>query len=252
MEEIVNVCKSLLNQHPSADYIREYLSLRLNNSSIQDFDFGYFPNNKDLSLITSNLGLEVLKENKLLYQKIVEDAQGICYYNFLYFDNYPLIIPFKDQYGKIIALVGRNLLPEEERRNLKISKYKNTVFTKGNYLFGLFEAKQSIIEKNVVYIVEGQFDVIKLREIGLTNVVALGNSNMTLYQFSLICRYANKIIILLDNDEAGYKGRKMIESKFGHLANIENLYVPDPFKDIDEYIKADNINSLNNLNLIIK
>jgi len=122
---------------------------------------------------------------------------------------------------------------------LKIPKYKNTsetnAFKKGNLLFGLYENKQSIIEKDCVYIVEGQFDVIKAVEKGFTNIVALGNSHMTSYQFSVISRYTDNIFLLLDNDEAGEKGRKRIVEKFGKLANIQNFYLPESYKDIDEY-----------------
>jgi DNA primase len=104
----------------------------------------------------------------------------------------------------------------------------------------LYENKQHIIDQNCVYVVEGQFDVIKAVEKGFKNIVALGTSNMNSYQFSVISRYTDNIFLLLDNDEAGEKGRKSAISKFGKLANIQNFYLPESYKDIDEYFTKSN------------
>jgi DNA primase len=160
-------------------------------------------------------------------------------------------MPYKDAYGNVVGIVGRSLLSDEDRRVKKISKYNNTEyvskeikFKKGNFLYGLYENKKDIIEKDGVFIVEGQFDVIKAVEKGFTNIVALGNSNMSIYQFSLINRYTNNIFLLLDKDEAGDKGRKRILDKFGNLANIHNFYLPDGYKDIDEYLSSNSYESL--------
>ena len=86
-------------------------------------------------------------------------------------------------------------------------------------------------------------------EKGLRNIVALGNANMTYYQFSVITRYTNNIFLLLDNDEAGEKGRKRIVDLFGKYANIRNFYLPDPYKDIDEFLSN---NSAESLSFIVK
>ncbi|NJO18661.1 MAG: toprim domain-containing protein, partial [Thioploca sp.] len=101
-------------------------------------------------------------------------------------------------------------------------------------------------------IVEGQIDVIKASEVGLRNIVALGNNSMTAYQFSVISRYSNNLFLLLDNDEPGQKGRKQIISKYGHMANIRNFYLPDDFKDIDEYITKGGISDHVDLSFVVK
>jgi DNA primase len=161
-------------------------------------------------------------------------------------------MPFRDPYGRVAGLVGRTILSEKEQQEKKVSKYKNTKFEKGSLLFGLYENKQHILNRNFVYIVEGQIDVIKASEIGLRNIVALGNSSLTSYQFSVISRYSNNLFLLLDNDEAGQKGRKQIISKFGHMANIRNFYIPDDYKDIDEYITKGGVSDQEDLSLVVK
>jgi|SRR6185436_1694775 len=247
--KIIESCQFLLHNYPAAQECKYYLDSRLSLQSQHKFQFGYFPNLSNLSALVSLIGEDILKENKMFYSKEIKDSLYPRTINFSYFDDYPLIMPFKDAYGNIIAIVGRSLLSDAERKNKNISKYKNTVFTKGNYLFGIFENKQSIIKNNIVYIVEGQFDVIKAYEKGMYNVVGLGSSNMTAYQFSVISRYTNNIVLLLDNDEAGEKGRKRIMDKFSQYANIQNFYLPDNYKDMDEFLST---NSYEDLSFIIK
>jgi DNA primase catalytic core len=236
LNQIVDSCTFLLKNYPLSQNCQEYLDSRLSKESQELFQFGYFPSMDHLDSLISIVGEDALRSLKLLYSKEIEDSLCSRSLTFSYFENYPLVLPFKDAYGNIVAIVGRSLLNDNERRKAGISKYKNTVFPKGNYVFGLYENKQFILEKDLVYIVEGQFDVIKAVEKGFRNIVALGNSNMTAYQFSIISRYTNNIILLLDNDEAGEKGRKRIVDKFGKLSNIQNFYLPAPYKDIDEYL----------------
>jgi DNA primase len=235
--KITEACQYLLHNYPGAEPVREYLNSRLKIETQMLFQFGYFPNMDELHLLTDFVGEDLLLKYKILYRKNIEDSLGPRTINFCHFENYPLMMPFHDSHGHIVGLVGRTLLPDEEMKKKKISKYKNTSeFKKGNYLFGLWHNKQEIIDQNSVYIVEGQFDVMKAMEKGIKNIVAIGTSTMTSYQFSTISRHANNLIMLLDNDAAGEKGRKSVISKFGKFANIQNFYIPESYKDIDEYL----------------
>lgn len=252
LEKIVESCNYLLKDCPLAEECRDYLDSRLSKTSQDVFQFGYFPNTQNLSILTSLVGEQTLIDNKLLYIKEIEDCSGPRIINFNSFEEYPLVMPFKDPYGKVVAIVGRTLLSEEDRKSKNIAKYKNTVFHKGNYLYGLYEHKKDILSQDHVYVVEGQIDVIKSSEIGMRNIVALGSSNMSYYQLCLILRYTKTIFLLLDNDESGQKGRKTIFTKFSKYANIVNAYVPDPYKDIDEYISTTKITNRNDVSLNIE
>lgn len=250
-EQIVASCRYLLNNYHGAEQHKSYLDSRLNEKSQEMFQFGYFPGPTELPVLMDLVDESILKKAELYNSWEIEDSlfprKGI----FLYFEDHPLIMTFRNTYGEIGALVGRTLLNDEERAIKKIAKYKNTknngLFKKGHSLFGLFENKQNIIDKDFVYVVEGQMDVIKAMEIGIDNIVALGTSYMTSYQFSVINRYTNNIILLLDNDPAGEKGRKKIIDKFGNFANIKNQYVPEQYKDIDECIVKENISDICNM-----
>lgn len=238
-QEISEACHFLLkNEYPGSEEVRDELSKRIEPESIDKFQFGYFPNEWNLSSLISLVGKEKLIESKMLYEHsyvhYYDDYQEIEKNLVSNFKDYNLIFPYKDAYGKVIGLVARALNYE----NLNISKYKNTSFKKSQNLFGLDLAKKSILEKDFVYIVEGQFDLIKALERGITNILAVGTSSLSIYQLSMILRYTKNISILFDNDEGGDKGRKKIISQFKNYANFVNFYVPDPFKDLDDYLKS--------------
>jgi DNA primase catalytic core len=252
LSKVSESCHYLLYNFPEAKSSKDYLDSRLSQESQDKFEFGYYPGVSNIKALTSMIGENSLKDLELIYTNNVEDAISPRKIDHSYFENYPVIMPYKDCYGKVVGLVGRTLLSEDERKILKIPKYKNTEFKKGNHVFGLFEAKESILKHDCVFIVEGQFDVIKAHENGFTNIVALGNSNMTPYQFALICRYTNNIYLLLDNDEAGKKGRTRVMSKFSSYANIKNYYIPEQYIDIDNYLSNNKISHYSEIEFVDK
>ncbi len=256
LDKIVESCRFLLNNYPGAQASKSYLDSRLNETSQDLFRFGYFPGVQDLAALVDLVGEEALQKEGLFYNREIEDSLFPRKIPTCYFEDYPLVMPFRNPYGQPVGLVGRTLLSDKEQQEKKISKYKNTKdsldFRKGNLVFGLYENKQHILDRGCVYIVEGQFDVIKAMEIGFRNIVALGTSSMTPYQFSVISRYSNNMFLLLDNDFSGQKGRKRIISKFGHMANIRNFYLSDDFKDIDEYITKGGISDYGELSFGVK
>ena len=252
-EELVEACQFLLHNYPEAQDVKLYLDNRINEQTQRKFQFGYFPDNYHLPVLASLIGEDALTRDKILFIKNTEDTQYPRTVKYSHFENQPLIMPYKDPYGNVVGLVGRSILSETEIKKHKVAKYKNTAesksFKKGHLLFGLYENKKSIMENNLVYVVEGQFDVIKATERGMDNIVCLGNANMTPYQFSVISRYTDNVILLLDNDEAGERGRQRIVEKFGRFANIQNFYLPEGYKDIDEYLSK---NDLSSLSFVIK
>lgn len=250
-DKIMESCRFLLNNFPEAKEVKNYLDIRLGESSQDKFQFGYFPNIFNLKAITDLVEEQDLRDVKLLFTKTIEDSLYPRIINELYFEYHPLIFPFKDAYGNIAGLVGRSLLSDEELKKLSLHKYKNTKFKKGQFLFGLYENKQAILDADLVYVVEGQFDAIKACERGIKNVVALGTSSMSVYQFSVISRYTSNIILLLDNDEGGQKGRSLITKKFGNLANIQNWYIPKDYNDVDEYLTKENIMRYEDMSFIV-
>ena len=146
-----------------------------------------------------------------------------------------LIFPFFDIYGDPIGFAGRTLSDETPKyRNSK----ESPIFQKSRVLFGLFqaqEAQKTIEELSFTFLVEGQFDVLRMAQAGFYNTVGLGGSSFTVDQARLLCRYTNKVVIIFDSDEAGKKAaKKAVKNLQGIGVGVQNVELsegedPDSF-----------------------
>ena len=231
-DPIIKCCSDLLRSFPQAKETSDYIDNRLSRQAQEKFGFGYFPPNEHLDLLSSIVGEDILKDCDLIYDKIYNGQKYRC----SIMNDYQMILPYKNVYGEIIGIVGRSILSDEQRKVAGISKYKNTHIAKKLNLFGLYEAKNAILNKDYVIIVEGQFDVIKSHDKELENIVALGSSSMSLEQLALVLRYTENIKLLLDDDEAGAIGEKKTMERFGGFGKIEKMRLPVGYKDIDSFL----------------
>jgi DNA primase len=243
-DTIINCCKDLLHSFPQAKETADYVHSRLSDRAIEQWEFGYFPNNENLQVLSSLVGDDILKSCDIIYDKIYNGENYRC----STMSDYNLIMPYRNVYGNIIGIVGRSILSDNQRKNKNISKYKNTHFAKRSNLFGLNFAKKSIIKNNLAVLCEGQIDVIQSSDKGLENVVALGSSGMAFEQLALLMRYTNNIILLLDNDDAGQNGESKIIQNYGKYANIKRAQLPKGYNDLDQFFRE---NELKDLELII-
>ena len=115
-----------------------------------------------------------------------------------------LVFPFYDRRGNVVAFSGRLVTPSD-----KLPKYLNTgetpLFTKGNHLFGLYQARQAIGRQGFVYLVEGQFDVMTLARYGVENVVGGSGTAFTPEQVRLLQVLTSEVRMIYDSDKAGMK-----------------------------------------------
>lgn len=234
--EVMSACAGLLKNSPIAENARKYLNNRCSDYYQKEFNFGYFPKKEELHYLIDKLdnGEQKLESIGLLYKKEFISNGVYLKENTAQLENHNLIMPYKNIYGDIIALVGRTLLPKDQQLN--ISKYKNTTFIKGNHLFGINKSKKSIIQKDAVIIVEGQFDLISCYRNGFYNIVAVGCANLSKKQFYILKRYTNNFYFLFDNDDAGKKGFEKAKERYSAHANIFKIDLPQPYHDVDEYL----------------
>lgn len=235
--EVVSACKSLLKYSPNAEHARAYMGTRLSAHSINKFGIGYFPDNKHLDELISLVGVQTLKDLNLIKDGTINNRSHIDQFKKGYLNRNNIVFPFKDEYGNIIALAGRTLLGKEEQRQLKVPKYKNTVFGKSMHLYGLYETKDAIERSGCVIVVEGQIDCISCHANGFFNTVALTCSELTLYQLYSLKKMTNKIFLLLDNDEAGQNATAKAISRFSRFIRIERLTLPELYNDVDDYLR---------------
>ncbi len=137
-----------------------------------------------------------------------------------------LMFAVSDVMGRVIAFSGRSLTdpsPEELATHHLTgpapsddgrapAKYINSpespVYTKGEHLFGLFQARHAIRQGGEGILVEGNFDVVSLHARGITNVVAPLGTAFTPAQAKLLKRFAPSVVVLFDGDAAGRKATR--------------------------------------------
>ena len=123
-----------------------------------------------------------------------------------YFDVYRerVTFPIHDITGRVIAF-GARQLKKDDRSPKYINSPENEVYHKSRVLYGMFQAKKAIREKDSCYLTEGYLDVVTLHQNGIENTVASSGTSLTQEQVKLISRFTDNITMLYDGDPAGIK-----------------------------------------------
>ena len=238
--------KLLLDNH--AHKAREYLKQRaLSTQTIAKFKLGYAVSTRDeKNLLIKHLKskLPELKDEDLL-------EAGLAYKK----DDKPIIdrfrsrlmIPIFDEQSRCIAFGARTL--DDEFGPKYINSPETNIYTKGDQLYGIDLAKESIRKKDAAILVEGFFDVISLEQAGFHNVVANQGTALTANQIKKLVKFTTnkKIYLCLDTDEAGQKAtdaaaKTIAETLANHDYELRVIKVPGG-KDADEYIKEHSLES---------
>jgi DNA primase len=126
----------------------------------------------------------------------------------LFSDRYPrisffsdrLIFPIADRQGKTVAFGGRLLTGEGPKY---INSRESELYKKGQTLFAVDLALPEIRKTKAVYLAEGYMDVIALHQAEITNAVAPLGTAFTDDQAKLLRRWAERVFLVFDSDEAG-------------------------------------------------
>jgi DNA primase len=188
----------LLRNHPSAQYVREYLVHRhISPDSMMAFYLGF--------ALSGHSALKDHLESKGFAAEDIERA-GLLLGNESgggYHDRFRgrLMFPIRNRRGQTVGFGARALSGEDQ------PKYMNSpdtpLFSKGDILYGLDSAKEAIREMNLAVIVEGYIDVIIAHQEGLRNVVAAMGTALTERQLSQLKRLTKRFALALDADVAG-------------------------------------------------
>ena len=90
-----------------------------------------------------------------------------------------------------------------------INSPESPIYTKGQMLFGIHQARHAIRQAEVAVLVEGNFDVVSLHARGITNVVAPLGTAFTTEQAKLLKRFAPDVVFFFDGDAAGRKAVRL-------------------------------------------
>lgn len=147
-----------------------------------------------------------------------------------------VMFPIHNLTGRVIGFGGRILTNDK-----KSPKYQNSpeseIYDKKQTLYGIYFAKNAIARQDECILVEGYFDVLRMHQIGIENVVASSGTSLTMEQIRLVKRYTKNITMLYDGDAAGQhaalRGTDMILSEG---MNVRVVLLP-PEHDPDTFGK---------------
>lgn len=201
----------------------------LREETIRKFCLGYSPERRDSfakTATTAGYNPELIAKTGVCYSTEDGRLQDRFWGR--------VIFPVHTISGKVVAFGGRVL-----QTNAKAAKYVNSpeseIYHKSDHLYGLYFAKQAIMQKDRCILVEGYLDVISMYQAGIQNVVASSGTSLTTGQIRLIHRFTNNVTLLYDGDNAGIKASiRGIDMLLEEGLNINVVLLPEG-EDPDSY-----------------
>ncbi|MET0240884.1 MAG: DNA primase [Sphingobium sp.] len=190
-----------LNGIEGAD-ARDYLNKRgFTAETIQRFGFGYAPDSRGkLKAALADYDEAMLVEAGMLIQPEA-DANGGRRESYDRFRG-RLMIPIRDQRGRVIAFGGRILGAGEP-------KYLNSpdtpLFDKGRTLYNIDRAAPIARKSDRMIVVEGYMDAIALSQAGFEDVVAPLGTALTEQQIERLWSMVEAPVLCFDGDSAGQR-----------------------------------------------
>ena len=123
-----------------------------------------------------------------------------------------ILFPIHNLDGQVVGFTARCYLTEVTPKY--INTKETVIFKKGNILFNYHRAKDAIRLFKEVIVVEGNMDAIRLYSIGIKNVVALMGTSLTKEQIEIFKKLRCKVILMLDNDDAGETATLSVGNSF--------------------------------------
>lgn len=222
---------------------REYLKGRgFNDATIKQFKIGLAPASWDALLrspVMAKFKPDLMLQAGLLKSR--ENGDG-------FYDTFRdrLMFPISDEQGRIIAFGGRVTATNDSP-----AKYLNSpetpLFSKSKVAYGLDLGRPRVVETKTVAIVEGYTDVVMAHQFGASNVVSVLGTALTEQHITVLRRFADRVVLLFDGDEAGENAVDRALSLFlSQPIEIAISTLPGGV-DPDEYLLEHGLEAFDNL-----
>jgi DNA primase len=114
-----------------------------------------------------------------------------------------LVFPLADPRGRIVGFQARKLRDDDPLQAKYVNSPESDLFRKGAVVYGLSLARVAIGRGDRAIVVEGNTDVIALRQAGLEPVVACMGTALTEHQLRELGRLTKRLYLCFDGDAAG-------------------------------------------------
>lgn len=175
-------------------FAREYLASRgLGEEVSKQFRLGYAPGGPTLARRAQQEGYtreEVLAAG-------LSNRRGNDYFS------RRLVFPLADARGKVRGFQARKLHDDDPLQAKYVNSPESELFRKGDLLYGLDLARQAIAKEDRAIVVEGNTDVIALRQAEFKPVVASMGTALTEGHLRELARLTKRLFLCFDADAAG-------------------------------------------------
>ncbi|WP_448807665.1 DNA primase [Aminobacterium mobile] len=195
MERALSFFRASLKDVASGRLARQYLvSRQITPDAATLFEIGWAPSSWDS--LWSKLQEEKVPFKEALDSGLVLEGRKKPYDRF----RGRIMFPIRDVSGRLLAFGGRIIDGDGAKY---INSPEGILYSKRQNLYLLYQAKQSVREKNRSILVEGYMDAIRLHLCGYTETVASLGTSLTEDQARLLKRFSNRCFICYDSDTAG-------------------------------------------------
>ena len=247
MERAADFYGAQLREHPDRGIARqELLSRGITEESARRFRLGYAPHGWDsLTRFLERAGTS--PQDAEAVGLIIPRRSGRGHYDRF---RHRLMFPVTDVHGRVVAFSGRALDPAPSMEPPKevpakyLNSPENPLYHKGEILYGLHEGRVEIRREDAVVLCEGNFDLVALHQAGFQNALAPMGTAFTDAHARLIKRFAQKVTLLFDGDNAG---RKAVREAYGVLAKASlaaHVVTLPQGADPDSFLRENGADSL--------
>jgi len=224
--------QQLRSARPAIDYLK---GRGLTGEIAAKYWIGYAPDGWDsLREVFTEYDSEVLVEAGLIIDRSDEDNSHRKRYD-RFRDR--IMFPIRNTKGQVIGFGGRVMGAGEPKY---LNSPETPLFQKGSELYGLFEARQAIRDKDYVLVTEGYMDVVALAQYGFEQVVATLGTACTAMHVQKLLRQTDNVIFSFDGDAAGRRAaRRALEASLPHASDsrsLKFLFLPTEH-DPDSYVR---------------
>ena len=230
-----------------AQPVRDYLQQRgISAAAVEQFRLGFAPLKWSWladQASSTEFSLKVLEACDLVRRS---ERTGSHYEPF----RGRLLFPIFDTMNRAIAAGGRVVPGVVDGTSEMGAKYVNSretrLFSKSETLYGLNLAKEHSRSRSLT-IVEGYTDVIAAWQAGLQDVVACLGTALNQKHLRLIKRFADRITLVLDGDNAGrQRANEVVDLFVANDIDLRVLTLPDGQDPLD-FIQGQGADSFRNL-----
>jgi DNA primase len=194
LERAAEFYARVLWESEAAATARDYLASRgLGEEVCREFRLGYAPGGNRLA---SSAQQEGYAQEELAAVGLA-NRRGNDYFQ------RRIVFPLADARGRVRGFQARKLHDDDPLQAKYVNSPEGELFRKGDLLYGLDTARQAIAREDRAVVVEGNTDVLALRQAGFAPVVASMGTALTEAQLRELARLTKRLFLCFDADAAG-------------------------------------------------